>query len=323
MSTSLQSAMRLRHFPASFFAMIMGLAGSTIAWEKAQQVLQVELGVAPWLLAVSLTLFMLVAGVYAAKLVRHPDAVLAELNHPVRLNFVPTASISLLLLSVALLPLMPAAAAAFWALGAASQLGFTLYIVGRWMHDDRFRVHHLNPSWFIPAVGNVLVPIAGVPLGFPAVSWFFFSAGVLLWSVLLIIVFYRILFHQPLDDRLMPTLFILIAPPAAGCIAYLQLAGRVDLIANALYFTGLFLTLLLFVQAPRFLRLRFYLSWWAYSFPLAAVSIACMAMHQQTGEPFHRYLGIGLLTMLSGVVLLLLVSTATAVLQRRICVPEP
>jgi tellurite resistance protein len=223
MSTSMQSAMRLRHFPASFFAMIMGLAGSTIAWEKAPQVMQVELGIAPWVLAASLVLFVLVAGVYASKLVRHPDAVIAELNHPVRLNFVPTASISLLLLSVALLPRMPAAAAAFWALGAASQLGFTLHIVGRWMHDDRFQLHHLNPSWFIPAVGNVLVPIAGVPLGFPAVSWFFFSAGVLLWSVLLIIVFYRVLFHQPLDERLMPTLFILVAPPAAGFIAYLQL----------------------------------------------------------------------------------------------------
>lgn len=37
---------------------------------------------------------------------------------------------------------------------------------------------------------------------------------------------------------------------------------------------GLFLTLLLFTQIGRFARLQFALSWWAYSFPLAAITIA-------------------------------------------------
>jgi tellurite resistance protein len=302
--------------------MIMGLAGLSIAWEKAQLVLQLEFGFIPWLLALTGALFTLLTLVYAAKLVLHHDAVLEELRHPVRLNFFPTLSISLLLLAIALLSSQPGLSAILWAVGAFTQLAFTLYIVGDWMHGTRFKVHHLNPSWFIPAVGNVLVPIAGVPLGYIDLSWFYFSAGILLWSVLLITVFYRILFHHPLAARLMPTLFILIAPPAVGFIAYSRLVGELDVFANGLYFTALFLTLLLLVQAPRFLRLRFYLSWWAYSFPLAAVSIAMMQMYQLTAEPIHRDLGIGLLMMLSGIVLVLLVSTVTAVLQRRICVPE-
>ncbi|NBC49936.1 MAG: C4-dicarboxylate ABC transporter [Gammaproteobacteria bacterium] len=320
--STMQSPLRLRHFPASFFAMVMGLAGLTISWEKAQQILQLELGLVPWLLAFTAAVFVLIALLYGAKLLLYPDAVLEELRHPVRLNFFPTLSISLLLLSIALLSSIPQLSLVLWAIGAATQLALTLYIVGDWMHGTRFQVHHLNPSWFIPAVGNVLVPIAGVPLGFVDLSWFYFSAGFLLWSVLMISVFYRVLFHHPLEARLMPTLFILIAPPAVGFIAYSRLVDELDVFAHALYFAALFLTLLLLVQAPRFLRLRFYLSWWAYSFPLAAVSIAMMVMYERTGTVLHRDLAIGLLMMLSGIVLLLLVSTVTAVLQRRICVPE-
>jgi tellurite resistance protein len=313
---------RLTHFPAAFFAMVMGLAGLTIAWDNAQALLGVKLGFVPWLIGASTLLFAGLALIYLAKALLHRDAVRAELKHPIRLNFMPTMSISLLLLAIAFLPVSATASLWLWLVGAAVQLGFTLYIVSAWMHDPQFQVHHLNPSWFIPAVGNVLVPIAGVPLGFVDVSWFFFSIGVLLWSVLMTIVFYRVLFHQPIDERLLPTLFILVAPPAVGFIAYMRLTGALDVFAHALYFAGLFQTLLLFTQAPRFLRLRFFLSWWAYSFPLAAVSIASMTMAELTGSRVFGYIGFGLLTMLTGIVVLLFAATALAVRERGICIPE-
>lgn len=303
--------------------MVMGLAGLAIAWEKAAAMLGVQLSVVPWLIGLSVLVFVVLLGAYLAKLALHPDAVLAELRHPVRLNFMPTLSISLLLLAIALLHTAPPAVSlALWALGATVQLGFTLYIVSVWMHHQHFRIQHMNPAWFIPAVGNALVPIAGVPLGFVEISWFFFSIGVLLWSVLMTIVFYRVLFHQSIDARLMPTLFILIAPPAVAFIAYLQLNGGLDVLAQALYFAGVFLTVLLFSQARRFFRLDFYLSWWAYSFPLAAASIASMRMFDQTGGAVYAYLGFGLLTLVTGMVVMLSVNTVGAVRERGICIPE-
>ena len=39
MQQGLVKATRLENFPISFFAMMMGLAGLTIAWEKAQHLL--------------------------------------------------------------------------------------------------------------------------------------------------------------------------------------------------------------------------------------------------------------------------------------------
>lgn len=313
---------RLAQFPVAFFAMTMGYAGLTIAWEQAARMLNIELSVVPWLLGLSVVLFAVLLLTYLAKLVLHREAIQAELRHPVRLNFMPTISISLLLLAVALLHRAPDVSLVLWGLGAVVQLGFTLYIVGVWMHHQHFQIQHLNPAWFIPAVGNALVPVVGVPLGFVELSWFFFSIGVLLWSVLMTIVFYRMLFHQSIDERLMPTLFILIAPPAVACMAYLQLTGELDVFAKALYFVGVFLTLLLFSQARRFFRLDFYLSWWAYCFPLAALSIASMQFFEHTAHSVYAYFGFALLTLLTGIVLMLSVATAIAVRERGICIPE-
>ncbi|HXK57227.1 MAG TPA: C4-dicarboxylate ABC transporter, partial [Gammaproteobacteria bacterium] len=133
---------------------------------------------------------------------------------------------------------------------------------------------------------------------------------------------YRILFHHPIDEKLMPTLFILIAPPAVGFIAYFKLTGELDNFARILYFSGLFLTLLLFTQLRRFARLKFFLSWWAYSFPVAAITIATLLKHEHTGTAFYLYAGLFLLLLLTAIVVLLLVRTAMAVRKRGICQPE-
>jgi tellurite resistance protein len=313
---------RLYYFPISFFAMIMGLAGLAIAWEKAQHVLQLQLAIGQAICWLAGVLFILLLALYLSKILRYKTAVLQELRHPVKINFFPTISISLLLLSVGLLTMAPPLASLLWRLGTALHLLFTLYVMSVWIHHEQFEIHHINPAWFIPVVGNALVPIAGVPLGFIELSWFFFSIAMLFWIVLLSIIFYRVLFHHPLPDRLMPTFFILIAPPAVGFIAYFKLSGGLDGFARILYYSGLFLTLLLLTQAPRFLRLEFFLSWWAYSFPLAAITVATFIMYENTGLTTFLTFGgllLGLLTLIVGY---LLYRTARAVSSGKVCLPE-
>ncbi|KAA6185800.1 C4-dicarboxylate ABC transporter [Thiohalocapsa marina] len=323
MSTaSEQPVRRLPYLPISFFAMVMGLTGLTIGWEKAQMVFGVDLNITTWMVGICSGVFVLLFVLYFSKLVLHGQSVLAELRHPVKLNFFPTISISLLLLAVAYLGIDREVSQWLWLVGMALHLLFTLYVVNVWIHHEHFEIKHMNPAWFIPAVGNVLVPVAGVPLGYADVSWFFFSVGMLFWVILLTIIMYRVLFHQPLDEHLMPTLFILIAPPAVGFIAYTRLIGDLDTLARVLYYSGLFLTLLLFTQVGRFARLRFFLSWWAYTFPLAAISIASLLMFELSGgADTYRWIGAVLLALLTVIVVLLLARTLIAVFRHQICVP--
>lgn len=312
---------RLAYLPIAFFAMVMGLSGLTIAWEKAQQTYQLDLGVTLPLLSIAASVFALLLIAYLLKSFKYSSAVTQEWKHPVKLSFFPTISISLLLLSVAFLEINHDVANILWLAGATLHLIFTLAVINMWMHHEHFQVQHMTPAWFIPAVGNVIVPIGGTALGYTEISWFFFSIGMLFWMVLLTLAFNRIIFHTPIDARLMPSLFILIAPPAVGFIAYMRLNhGDLDNFARILYFAGLFLTLLLFTQIGRFARLQFALSWWAYSFPLAAITIASFVMFDKTQVSAYLWIATGLLVILTAVVLMLFVKTLMAAIKGKICV---
>jgi tellurite resistance protein len=125
-----------------------------------------------------------------------------------------------------------------------------------------------------------------------------------------------------LPQKLLPTFFILIAPPAVGFLSYIKLTGSLDTFALLLYNFALFLTLLLFSQLPRFIGLPFFMSWWAYSFPLAAISIASMVMSHITGHLFYGYLGLSLLIILSVLIAVLLIKTVKAARLGNICKQE-
>ncbi|MFA7318456.1 MAG: SLAC1 anion channel family protein [Sulfuricella sp.] len=311
---------RLKNFPIAWFSTVMGMAGFSIAWNRAEHVFDTGFCLSSVLLAFTTLLFVVLLLLLAAKLVKYPGDVLGEVMHPVKLVFVPTISIGMLLLSIAYLQIAPGLSFWLWSAGAVLHLAITLYVLSSWVHHSKYEIAHLNPAWFIPVVGNILVPIAGMQHAPADISWFFFSLGLFFWPVLTAILFYRLIFHGSLPERLMPTLFIFIAPPAVGFISWYKLVGGVDDFGRVLYFTGLFFTLLLLSQFNYFRRIRFFLSWWAYSFPLAAITIATLIMSKETGLVFYTWLAAGLLGALSVLILMLLARTALAVMRREICV---
>ena len=107
------------------------------------------------------------------------------------------------------------------------------------MEKDKFQITHMSPAWFIPPVGSMVVPVAGVEHYAHEPLWFFFSLGLMFWVILLVIFFNRIIFHNPLPNKLLPTLFILIAPPAIGFISYVKLTGGLNEFGRILYYFAL------------------------------------------------------------------------------------
>lgn len=318
----MNSESKLKHFPISFFTTVMGLSGLTIAWEKAEHIFAFSFSISGYLLILTSIVFIFLVFFYAAKIVRFPGDVAAELHHPVKISFFPATSISLILLGVCTLHISPLLSKTLWGAGALLQFLFTFYVLGAWITKQHFKIEHVNPAWFIPVVGNILVPIAGVPHGYIELSWFFFSIGLILWVILLVIVFNRIIFYHPMPDKLLPTLFILIPPPALGFLSYLNLVGHTDGFARILYYTGLFFTLMLASQVQRFAKLNFSLSWWAYSFPMAAITIATLVMYSVLGGPWFQGLAIILLTVLSLILFMLVSRTLLSIRRREICVKE-
>ncbi len=313
---------RLAHLPVSIFSTVMGLTGLAIAWQKAHASMGAPAFVWQGIASLTTALFLGLLAIYGFKILRFPGAVAGEWKHPVRVNFFPTVSICLLLLGIVWLEAAPVASLMLWVAGSLIHLAFTFAILSSWMHHTHYDIKHANPAWFIPVVGNLFVPICGVLFAPAEVSWFFFSIGMIFWIVLMTIVFYRIFFHEPIPARLLPTLFILLAPPAVGFIAYGSLVPQLDAFGRLLYYAALFLTLLLGSNVLRFIRGGFFISAWAYTFPLAAMAIASFSMAKRSGLDFFHWVAAALLIIVSLVVVVLITKTLSAVGRHAICVPE-
>ncbi|SPX81823.1 Tellurite resistance protein tehA [Morganella morganii] len=312
---------RISYFPVSFFSVIMGLSGFTLAWKGAGDLFFHNSVIWLSLAYVTSVGMAVISIIYAIKIWRYPGAVLEEIRHPVRINFFPAFSISLLLLSVVWQQKMMVAST-LWGTGTALQIALTLYVMSSWIHHTHYRLSHANPSWFIPVVGNIIVPITGSQLGYTELSWFCFSVGIVFWIILMTIIMYRLFFHEPLPARMTPMLFILLAPPSVGFISYISMVSDLDIFARIIYYMALFLGLLLALNIFKFLKIPFFISSWAYSFPLAALTIATMKMANMTSYLFLQVLSTVLLCLLTVLLSWLVIRTIKAVFAAELCRPE-
>jgi tellurite resistance protein len=317
-----QTESRLAHYPVTFFAIGMGMMGLALATHAATQAFSLNPVAERAVFAMAAVLLAGVSVGYLAKTFRYPGQVAAEWHHPVRIAFFPAIPISFLLLATSLLHVDKGLAEWVWLIATAAQGLLSLIVTGEWIGHRPFAPPQLSPAWFIPAVGNVVVPLAGVPLGYVELSWLFFAGGLVLWLVLLTLVMNRLVFHDPLPGRMVPTLMILVAPPAVAYIAWLRLTGEPGAFGHILLNAGYVFALIVVTQARRFRGIPFALSWWALSFPVAALSVASFAHAAATHSIAHQFIGAGLLALLAVIILFLLARTGLAIARHQICVPE-
>ena len=316
---------RLAYLPIAIFASVMGMSGLTLGWLKAGNMGWPTAGSIGLALGALTTLLLAVLLLtYGLKALKHWPSVCEEARHPIKLNFFAAIPIGLILVATIWSGIDLRLAEPLWWIGILGMLMATLFTMSSWLNHSHYQINHLNPAWFIPVVGNILVPIAGMRLGQVEVSWFYFSVGLVFWIILTALIMNRLIFHDTLVDRMRPTLFILLAPPAVGFVSYLSLNGMtLDALARVLYFTALFLALLLGTNAIKFLKLPFFISGWAYSFPIATMTIASFEMVQLTRLFAYLAIAWGLLALLTVVVLYLAYKTLAALFAGKLLAPEP
>lgn len=313
---------RLANFPIMFFAIPMGLFGTTLALHAAEKAYGLAGSYSETALYVSGMALLTIAALYLLKALFAGESVAHEWHHPIRIAFFPAASISLLLMATALSADHPQAALWVWSIGTALQGTLALAVIGSWIGHRSFQTGHLTPAWFIPAVGNVIVPIAGARLGYVEISWLFFSGGLMFWVILLTLVAQRLMFHDPMPGKMVPTLMILVAPPAVAFVAWLNLTGEVGPFGHILLSLGYVFAAVVITQLAKFRRIPFALSWWALSFPIAALTVASFAYAGEAGSAAHKTIGTVLLVVLLTAITGLVARTTLAVLRKEICIAE-
>ena len=295
----------LVHFPIMFFASVMGVGGLSLVVNKSIDIFELHESLG-WLsvicVAISVALLVAIVGLYGLKIIKYPKAFLKELKHPVRINFFAAVSVSILIVLMLVLPYIGDgfALVLFW-IGALLQLIFSLYVVKYWFVNE-MKQKMASPAWFIPIVGNLIVPLAGmklnIALGDVIVSYevliFYFGMGTFFWILLGAGLLFRLIFGENLPQKFLPTLFIFIAPPSIFGLDVLLMfndfisMGSSYVIASASFSVALFFIFLMASIFNVFLNIKFALSWWAFTFPIAAFTLCSLELYIASYSPIYK-----------------------------------
>lgn len=309
----------------SWWAIVMGLSGLTLAWHRAEPVLgAMTRPVVMGLATVVFLAFALLGVASLARLLRHREAWREDARHPIRHAFLAAIPISMLLIAaVAFLFRGPCPyLAAFWWLGSLLQWGVTVWVLARWWRapaEGGLTWAGVTPALFIPVVGNVVAPIAGVPLGFPEWSAAQFGVGLLFWPIVLLLIVLRTANAGALPPRLLPTAFIVVAPPAVVGLSLAQF-GAPPLALWTLWGIALFCVLWAGTLAKRIAALPFALPHWALSFPLAAFAALTLRLMPTSGA--GSVFALAVLALVTLVIAALVVATLRGLFAGTLLVAE-
>lgn len=322
---------QLRFLYPGWYATVMGLSGLALAWLRAQELFgpaAVWVGQGLALLAALAMGLLLLASLL--RLWWYPQAVQQDLQHPVRHVFFATLPISIMLLVSCALPFWGPSLGLqmVWLLGSLMQWSVTLWVLSRWLRvlpagtpSGADFWPSMVPPLFIPVVGNVLAPLAGVPLGFEAWAVAQMGVGLVLWPVVLTLLVVRIATLGLWPGRLLPTTFISVAPATVLALDALQLG----LPAGAAWLgwgVGLFFLLWSLTVFKRCFAEPFGLPFWGMSFPLAAFAALTLRL-TATSAPWTQQLAVVLLAATTLLIVFLASSTVKGLWLGQLLVPEP
>ena len=351
----------LKFLMPGWFSMVMGLAGLALAWHSAEAALgSSATGVSLVFGVVAVLVFVALLGLSVLRFNRFPAALAEDLRHPVRHAFVaalPVATLLLVTLGVALAGTHPVLDALWW-LAALGQLWATVWVLKRWLvvtpvppapvsavpaslqgliqgalvspaAPVKAPVSAAPPFWpsvtpvlFIPVVGNVVAPLAGLALGHGLWSAAQLGIGLLLWPVVLGLLLVRRAAQGPLPDRLLPTWFITVSPPSIIGVVLLIMQAPLPVVAG-IWGMALFFLLWAGTIAQQAVSQPFSLTFWAVSFPLAAFTTLTLKLGVLAGSPGLQMAGTLLLALTSLVVFSLVLGTVRGLREGSLLAPEP
>eukprot|EP00249_Psilotum_nudum_P010142 c22359_g1_i1 orf=688-2631(+) len=292
----------LLRFPISCFGICLGLGSQSILWKllsttPSMHFLHVpkEINIIVWCLALMTLIVIFLA--YSLKCLFYFEAVRREYYHPVRVNFFFAPWIASMFLTIGVSPVIATSInpALFWVFMVPITM-LELKIYGQWLSGGERKLSKMaNPSLHLSVVGNFVGAILGTLAGQREAAIFYWAVGLAHYLVLFVTLYQRLPTNEALPRELHPVFFLFIAAPSTASVAWEGIAGHFDMVSRITYFVALFLFTSLIVRVNLFRGIRFSVTWWAYTFPTTAVSIATVKYSDGVTNVFTK----GLATLLS------------------------
>jgi C4-dicarboxylate transporter/malic acid transport protein len=331
-ATPPEGPQRLRGLHPGWFAAVMGTAILAVAtYDNPGDVAALQgaahaAGVVIAVIAYALAIVLLVA--YVARWIRHSDAAIADLRHPVMGALYGTFPGGLLVLAVMTSVIGPsvlsdstvtAIVAALAVVGGvlALAIGVTFAYI---LFTGEAPIAMVNGGWFIPPVVTIIIPMALVPL-MPHVSsatsrqllmlgYALYGMGFLLFLFVMSLLHDRLVLHPLPGAPMAPSLWIGLGPVGVGVLALLALAhggaplfgssaATVTLIsqlaATGLWGFGIWWLAAAVALLVRYLRagaLPYSLGWWGFTFPLGAFTVATLTLARVWDTSLIEWFGV-------------------------------
>lgn len=304
----------VKNLPVNLFASVMGISGLALAWRQTASQFGVSPIISDVISVVAVIAFLVLAVSYAAKIAKHPDAVVKEFCHPIAGNFFGTVPIAILLISSLIGPSNEAVAEVVWTVGAVATIALAFTIFSRLVRG-KIDSGHALPAWLIPGVATLDIAVAG---GGMRMAWarelniVSLGIGSVLALVLFTMIISRLIHQEKLASHMIPSLMILIAPFEVGFLAYTNFTQSIDVFAALLFYFGLFLFFTLVLKVFR-RSIPFSAGWWGVSFPIAALTNATLRYADTVRLWPITVLSVVLLAFVSGVIVMLSVRTLRVV----------
>jgi tellurite resistance protein len=268
--------------PASFFGIVLGLAGLGGAWRVAARVWELPAVIGETLMLAAAIAWVLMLAAYAAKWVYAREEALRELEHPVQCCFVGLIGVATMLIAIAVLPYSRLAAQIAFAAGAFFTLAFAVWRTGILWQGGR-DPGATTPVLYLPAVAGAFVTAtAAAALGHRDWGQLAFGAGLFSWLAIESVLLHRLYTVASMPAPLRPTLGIQLAPPVVGAVAYLNVTtGAPDLLVNAMLGYGILQALLLLRLLPWIRQQPFAPSYWAFTFGATALATVPLDMMER------------------------------------------
>lgn len=219
---------------------------------------------------------------FLLKVILYPKLFAEDMNNPIMASVSGTFSMALMLLAGYAKPYIGKSAIAVWYLGIALHIALIIFFTVKFM--IHLKMPKVFASYYIVYVGiavaSVTSPVFEKTAVGAAAFWFAFVSVL----ILLVLVTYRYLNYKEVPEPAQP-LFCIYTAPVSLCLAgYIQsvapksvfLIGFMTILSTVIYVVVL-------IQLPKYLKLKFYPSYAAFTFPFVITAIgmkmtmACLA----------------------------------------------
>jgi exfoliative toxin A/B len=213
------------------------------------------------------------------KILFDAKGILDSIKNPVVASVTPTFTMGLMILATYIKPYAHSMSFGIWIFALLLHCFFIIFFTTKYIFN--FDIKKVFPGYFVVYVGIVVASITAptynlVNLG-KGIFWF----GFILYLCLLPIVIYRTFIIKAIPEPALPTTSIFSAPASLCLVGYLA-CFEVKSIFIVGFLGGLSFLMFLAVNLylPKMLKIKFYPSYSAFTFPLV---ISAVAMKQLNG----------------------------------------